>query len=90
MADRVRRGDSVAIKIKPYRGEAVRGVVDVVLTKKASHPRGVKVRLRDGRVGRVVEGSTGPEDGGREGRLHGIFSVLACAAGGAWLLGAWR
>jgi uncharacterized repeat protein (TIGR03833 family) len=32
-----------------------RGVVKEILTSSLTHPHGIKVRLRDGRVGRVVE-----------------------------------
>ena len=34
-------------------GQTVEGVVAAVLTRSASHPHGIKVRLVDGRVGRV-------------------------------------
>ncbi|MBI2844331.1 MAG: YwbE family protein [Armatimonadetes bacterium] len=36
-------------------GELTEGVVDQILTRSASHPHGIKVRLTDGRVGRVQE-----------------------------------
>jgi uncharacterized repeat protein (TIGR03833 family) len=35
-------------------GTRVRGIVKDILTNSASHPHGIKVRLTDGRVGRVV------------------------------------
>ncbi|MFA4876782.1 MAG: YwbE family protein [Methanoregula sp.] len=35
-------------------GDRVRGIVKDILTNSASHPHGIKVRLTDGRVGRVV------------------------------------
>ncbi len=34
-------------------GRTVEGVVAAVLTRSATHPHGIKVRLVDGRVGRV-------------------------------------
>jgi uncharacterized repeat protein (TIGR03833 family) len=34
-------------------GRTVEGVVAAVLTQSATHPHGIKVRLVDGRVGRV-------------------------------------
>ncbi|MBN2151261.1 MAG: YwbE family protein [Candidatus Lokiarchaeota archaeon] len=34
-------------------GRLTRGVVKDVLTNSSNHPRGIKVRLQDGRVGRV-------------------------------------
>ncbi len=35
-------------------GELTEGVVARLLTKSPNHPRGIKVQLEDGRVGRVV------------------------------------
>ena len=45
-------------------GKKTRGVVVEILTSSAFHPHGIKVRLRDGEVGRVVaviiaDGKTG-------------------------------
>lgn len=34
-------------------GRRTRGVVKEILTNSAQHPHGIKVRLQDGRVGRV-------------------------------------
>ncbi len=34
-------------------GELTRGIVESLLTKSPNHPHGIKVRLEDGRVGRV-------------------------------------
>ena len=82
----VKKGDDVWIKIKPYRGEPVRGVVKDVLTKKPDHPRGVKVRLVDGRIGRVVEGASDEADREAGGAFFGLAAVLACAAGAAFFL----
>jgi uncharacterized repeat protein (TIGR03833 family) len=36
-------------------GKRTRGVVKEILTNSPTHPHGIKVRLVDGRVGRVVE-----------------------------------
>ncbi len=53
--DAVRPGLRVAIVQKQDQrtGRTVEGVVAAVLTRSASHPHGVKVRLVDGRIGRV-------------------------------------
>lgn len=51
----VRPGLRVAIVQKQDQraGQTVEGVVAAILTRSASHPHGIKVRLVDGRVGRV-------------------------------------
>ncbi len=36
-------------------GKKTRGIVQEILTNSLTHPHGIKVRLRDGRVGRVTE-----------------------------------
>jgi uncharacterized repeat protein (TIGR03833 family) len=36
-------------------GKRIRGVVKDVLTNSMTHPRGIKVRLVDGQIGRVQE-----------------------------------
>ena len=36
-------------------GKRTRGIVQDLLTNSATHPHGIKVRLKDGRVGRVAE-----------------------------------
>lgn len=36
-------------------GKLTEGIVQDILTKSASHPRGIKVRLQNGIVGRVKE-----------------------------------
>ncbi|WP_241648022.1 YwbE family protein [Methanoculleus taiwanensis] len=36
-------------------GKRTRGVVAAILTNSAEHPHGIKVRLQDGRVGRVQD-----------------------------------
>lgn len=49
-------GSRVAVIQKQHQstGEQTIGVVQEVLTNKAYHPRGLKVRLEDGTVGRIV------------------------------------
>ncbi|GAA5836826.1 hypothetical protein JCM5353_000462 [Sporobolomyces roseus] len=55
-------GTPVAITLKQDQGtdRTVQGLVNEKLTR-GDHPRGVKVRLRDGRVGRVVRILSGLE-----------------------------
>jgi uncharacterized repeat protein (TIGR03833 family) len=36
-------------------GKRTRGIIKEILTNSPTHPHGIKVRLLDGRVGRVVE-----------------------------------
>jgi uncharacterized repeat protein (TIGR03833 family) len=43
----------VVLKKDQHTGKLTRGFVRDVLTRSASHPRGIKVRLTDGQVGRV-------------------------------------
>lgn len=51
----VRPGSEVVIVLKEDQGSGnlTRGVVRDVLTKSPQHPHGIKVRLSDGKVGRV-------------------------------------
>lgn len=51
----VRRGQRVAIvqKADQHEGRLTTGVVQDVLTSSPTHPRGIKVRLESGEVGRV-------------------------------------
>jgi uncharacterized repeat protein (TIGR03833 family) len=53
----VRPGMSVDIiqKQDQQSGRRTRGIVQEILTNSISHPHGIKVRLKDGRVGRVAE-----------------------------------
>lgn len=44
---------SVVLKQDQPTGRLTRGIVQDLLTKSAFHPRGIKVRLRDGKIGRV-------------------------------------
>jgi uncharacterized repeat protein (TIGR03833 family) len=54
---------SIVLKVDQPTGREVQGVVADVLTS-GNHPRGIKVRLTDGRVGRVQRIATGEEAGG--------------------------
>jgi len=51
----IRRGQSVAIVLKADQesGALTKGVVRDILTSSPTHPRGIKVRLESGQVGRV-------------------------------------
>jgi len=53
----IRPGAKVAIVQKHHQrtGELTEGVVKDLLTKSATHPHGIKVRLESGEVGRVKE-----------------------------------
>jgi uncharacterized repeat protein (TIGR03833 family) len=48
-------GDTVEIVLKADQssGKLTRGVVKIILTKSPNHPRGIKVQLTDGQIGRV-------------------------------------
>ena len=50
-------GQRVAIVLKQDQrsGKRTEGVVQTILTKSATHPHGIKVRLQSGAVGRVKE-----------------------------------
>ena len=65
MANGTKRADikvgsrvSIVLKQDQRSGNLTEGVVQNILTKSASHPHGIKVRLESGLVGRVkrVEG----------------------------------
>ena len=43
----------IVLKKDQRTGILTRGIVGNILTKSASHPHGIKVRLADGKVGRV-------------------------------------
>lgn len=46
---------NIVLKRDQKTGKRTRGIVQDILTSKAHHPRGIKVRLTDGQVGRVQE-----------------------------------
>jgi uncharacterized repeat protein (TIGR03833 family) len=52
----------VVLKKDQRSGALTTGIVQEILTRSASHPHGIKVRLADGQVGRVKGVLTGSED----------------------------
>lgn len=58
----IRAGITVDIirKQDQQSGKRTRGIVREILTGSPTHPHGIKVRLTDGQVGRVVEIITPP------------------------------
>ncbi len=59
----IRIGAEVDIVLKKDQrtGRFTRGKVKEILTRSANHPHGIKVRLTDGKVGRVKEVVSQPE-----------------------------
>ena len=53
----IKAGLSVKIVLKKDQrtGKLTQGVVKDILTNSKYHPRGIKVRLQDGQIGRVQE-----------------------------------
>jgi len=53
--ENIKIGSRVEIVLKEDQrtGNLTRGIVSKILTSSASHHRGIKVRLKDGQVGRV-------------------------------------
>lgn len=53
--ENVKPGTEVMVVLKRDQrtGKLTRGTVRDVLTRSRSHPHGIKVRLQDGRIGRV-------------------------------------
>ena len=45
----------IVLKQDQATGKLTKGIVKEILTKSATHPHGIKVRLEDGQVGRVKE-----------------------------------
>ena len=43
----------IVLKANQPTGQLTRGIVHEILTSSSFHPRGIKVRLTDGQVGRV-------------------------------------
>ncbi|KAF7900072.1 hypothetical protein EAF00_004408 [Botryotinia globosa] len=62
---------SIVLKMDQGSGREVKGFVGELLTR-GDHPRGVKVRLRDGRVGRVQRLCTEWEAEEGEGGMRGL------------------
>ncbi len=46
---------SIVLKADQRTGNLTEGIVKDILTKSASHPHGIKVRLTNGQVGRVKQ-----------------------------------
>lgn len=44
----------IVLKKDQQNGKLTRGVVKDILTNSSFHPRGIKVRLENGQVGRVI------------------------------------
>ncbi|KAK3343345.1 hypothetical protein B0H65DRAFT_246280 [Neurospora tetraspora] len=55
-------GVNIVLKVDQPTGRTVSGTIQDVLTK-GNHPRGIKVRLTDGRVGRVQSMNSSPDSG---------------------------
>ena len=68
----IRSGVSVDIirKDDQRSSKRTRGIVEEILTNSISHPHGIKVRLKGGAVGRVIEiyGFDEPGDTGNHAR----------------------
>ena len=45
---------SIVMKKDQKSGKHTEGVVKEILTKSSTHPHGIKVKLEDGNVGRVI------------------------------------
>ncbi|MBP2146523.1 putative repeat protein (TIGR03833 family) [Methanofollis sp. W23] len=45
----------IVLKADQKTGKRTRGIVATILTNSSFHPHGIKVRLKDGKVGRVQE-----------------------------------
>ena len=60
-------GSRVGIETKADQGTGrlTEGVVEAILTGSGEHPHGIKVRLRDGNVGRVKSLGGQPAPGGQ-------------------------
>lgn len=59
----IKAGQLVQIVLKQDQasGKLTEGIVKQILTNSQNHPRGIKVRLEDGQVGRVQHISEQPE-----------------------------
>ncbi|KAF1958316.1 hypothetical protein CC80DRAFT_385642, partial [Byssothecium circinans] len=76
------KGVSIVLKEDQPTGHEVRGIVADLLTR-GDHPRGVKVRLRDGRVGRVQRLCSEEEGEKGEGLVGGRDAGLGRNGEGA-------
>ena len=68
---------SIVLKADQSTGREVQGVVQDVLTS-GDHPRGIKVRLTDGRIGRVQRMVTNSDEA-RSGEMHIVSNAAAQA-----------
>jgi uncharacterized repeat protein (TIGR03833 family) len=69
----IKPGLNVNITQKPDQrsGKLTSGIVKDILTKSASHPHGIKVRLESGEVGRVQEIVETSHEAAERGRVDG-------------------
>jgi uncharacterized repeat protein (TIGR03833 family) len=44
----------IILKEDQQSGKKTRGIVKDILTNSPTHPHGIKVRIKDGRIGRVI------------------------------------
>ena len=51
----------IVLKRDQRTGRRTQGKVKEILTRSANHPHGIKIRLTDGKVGRVKEVMSQPE-----------------------------
>ena len=53
--NQIKQGNQVKIILKQHQksGKLTDGIVKDILTNSSTHPHGIKVRLTDGKVGRV-------------------------------------
>lgn len=56
----------IVLKIDQPTGKLTHGIVADILTSASFHPRGIKVRLKDGQVGRVQKIYVYPKINGQE------------------------
>ncbi len=52
----------IVLKKDQGTGELTEGIIHRILTNSPTHPRGIKVKLEDGQVGRVKEVLESPEE----------------------------
>jgi uncharacterized repeat protein (TIGR03833 family) len=50
---------SIVLKVDQASGKLTEGIVKDILTGSSNHPHGIKVRLENGKIGRVKEIKTG-------------------------------
>lgn len=72
---------NIVLKQDQPTGRTVSGAVRDILTR-GNHPRGIKVRLADGRVGRVQSIASGPAPQTQEESLQGEYEDTGTRLGG--------